>query len=335
MTDLVCCGEILIDFVPTVQGYGLRHTETFEKAAGGAPANVAVGFSRLGGRSSFVGKVGADEFGRFLQETLAAAGVNTDYLYLTEEALTGLAFVSLRDDGERDFMFYRRPAADMLLRPDEVPRELIERARILHFGSVSLIAEPARGATLAAAGFAAERGRLVSFDPNLRPALWPDLALARRQIRQGLAFASVLKASEEELIFITGEAGTAGAARLFREYPRLVLIAVTSGQSGCMLCLRGRNYTLPAFPVKTVDTTGAGDGFTAGLLFMLNGQMIERHRDVMDWEIGDDFWMLAGRFANAVGALVVTGRGGIPAMPDRAAVERFLRKSRWPRLENV
>ena len=132
MPDLVCLGELLIDFVPTVQGQRLRQVALFEKAAGGAPANVAVGFSRLGGKSAFVGKVGADEFGHFLRETLAGAGVDTRYLLQTNEAQTGLAFVSLRADGDRDFMFYRHPAADMLLCTEELPGSLLDSARFFH-----------------------------------------------------------------------------------------------------------------------------------------------------------------------------------------------------------
>lgn len=325
MTDLVCLGELLIDFVPTVQGLLLRDVTNFEKAAGGAPANVAVGFARLGGTSSFVGKVGADEFGRFLRDTLAQAGVDTRYLLLTDEALTGLAFVSLRADGERDFLFYRNPATDMLLHPAEVPVELIEQTRIFHFGSVSLIASPAREATLDLAVLAGNRGKLVSFDPNLRPALWPDLGKAREQILRGLAMAGLLKVSQDELAFITGRRLPSEAVQwLFEKYPGLMLVATTLGREGCLISLRDRTIALPGFPIQAVDTTGAGDGFTAGLLFALNNAMTEKGLATMEWENPWSFWTAAGRFANAVGALAVTKRGGIPAMPGRAAVEELL-----------
>ena len=302
----------------------LRHVTAFERAAGGAPANVAAGFARLGGASSFVGKVGADEFGWFLRDALAQAGVETSHLYATEEAQTGLAFISLRADGERDFFFYRQPAADMLLRPAEVPEALLAQCRIFHFGSVSLIASPAREATLAAAAFAGRRGRLVSFDPNLRPPLWPSLAAARDQILAGLALANLLKVSGEELVFIAErQEHDAAIAWLFREYPDLRLIATTLGRDGCLLATRGGTVALPGFPIEAVDTTGAGDGFTAGLLYVLNAGLAAEG-SAAEWEPGGGLLPAAGRFANAVGALVATKRGGIPAMPDRAAVEDFL-----------
>lgn len=321
--DLVCLGELLIDFVPTVQGRNLGDVESFEKAAGGAPANVACGFSRLGGRSSFVGKVGSDEFGRFLEETLRGCSVDTSHLLKSNKAHTGLAFVSLRGDGERDFMFYRNPSADMLLEPGEVPLELIGGARIFHFGSVSLIADPARSATLAGAEKAFRLGKLVSFDPNLRPPLWPNLELARNSITEGLKWASVLKVSDDELEFVTGEMDQNKAlGSLFESHANLRLIAVTLGGNGCTFALRDRLMNIPGFNMDVQDTTGAGDGFWAGVLFCLNRQMDGEGR--LDWSLPAHFWEFTGRFANAVGALVVARRGAIPAMPDLETVERFL-----------
>lgn len=334
-SDLVCLGELLVDFVPTVQGKRLRQVTFFEKTAGGAPANVAAGFSRLGGRSAFVGKVGEDEFGCFLGETLAEAGVDTSHLLRTRECLTGLAFVSLRADGERDFMFYRQPAADMLLRPEEVPWGVLDAAQVFHYGSVSLISSPAREATLTAAEYAARRHKLVSYDPNLRPSLWPSLDDARDGIRAGLPYAVLLKVCEEELAFVAGDVSApASAARLFAEYPRLRLIAVTRGGSGCELHVRrgsaSARIPVPGFAVRAVDGTGAGDGFTAGLLRVLQRELGGDRgatAEALDWDASDDFWYAAGRFANAVGALVVTKRGGIPAMPVLAEVEEFLNKA--------
>lgn len=325
MVDLVCVGELLVDFVPTTQGQSLRNVPAFVKAAGGAPANVAVGFSRLGGKSRFVGKVGEDEFGYFLAETLAAAGVDTSCLFKTSEALTTLAFVSLRADGERDFIFYRRPGADMLLRDGEIDGQILDGALVFHFGSISLMSDPLRSATLKMAEMAAAAGTIVSFDPNLRPALWADLADARAAMLTGLARANMLKVSGEELAFMTGNGDTRAAAEgLLARYPGLRLVAVTLGSDGCLLVFRDRALSVPGFAVTAVDTTGAGDGFTAALQVALVRRLRAGIPAAAVWSEPDRFWYEAGRFANATGALVVTQRGGIPAMPDYGTVVEFL-----------
>src|SRR5919106_6076226 len=172
MADVICLGEVLIDFVPTVTPTTLIDAPAFKKAPGGAPANVAVALMRLGRSSAFMGMTGDDPFGRFLEQTLAAAGVDTGPLRFTRDARTALAFVSLRADGEREFMFYRHPSADMLFTPGEVDEAAIRRAKLLHFGTISLISEPSRGATLHAIEVARDAGCLISCDPNLRLALW-------------------------------------------------------------------------------------------------------------------------------------------------------------------
>ena len=323
MIDLLCLGEILIDFVPTARGKRLRDVSTFKKAPGGAPANVAVGFSKLGGSAALISKTGQDEFGFFLRETLNKAAVNTSYLYSTTETLTGLAFVSLQEAGEPEFIFYRRPAADMLLHPDEITESMFSQARIFHYGSVSLIAEPARGATLKAARLAAERGLLVSYDPNLRPALWPDMKQAREEILDAIKWANIMKASRCEVTFLTELTGEKAAVSLFKRYPRLKLIAITAGEEGATLYLRQKSISIPPVSVKAIDPTGAGDGFTAALLYQVNRCTRDKSR-VQDtlWDAPDDFWHTVGRFACAAGALVTTRRGGIPAMPDLDSVQK-------------
>src|SRR5437764_13192160 len=169
MASVICLGEALIDFVADVHGVSIEDCPGFRKAAGGAPANVAVGVARLGRTSAFAGKVGEDPFGRFLERTLAENGVDTSPMRFDAEARTGLAFVSLMEDGERDFVFYRHPSADMRLRPDELPQDLFDGARIFHFGSITLISEPSRSTTLEALRRARSAGCRISFDPNLRP----------------------------------------------------------------------------------------------------------------------------------------------------------------------
>jgi fructokinase len=184
MFDVVACGELLIDFVSTESGVTLAEAPAFKKAAGGAPANVAVGLARLGYRAGFLGQVGDDDFGHFLADTLGQAGVDTNGLRFTGAARTALAFVSLRSDGERSFVFYRHPSADMLWRPEDVNAAYAGSTRIFHYGSISLIGEPSRSATLAALGYARNAGALISYDPNLRLALWDAGGLGARRYRQ-------------------------------------------------------------------------------------------------------------------------------------------------------
>ena len=204
MVDVVTFGELLIDFVSTVSGVSLIEAPGFKKAAGGAPANVAVGLARLGVSSGFMGKVGDDDFGHFLAQTLAENGVDVSALLFSDEARTALAFVSVKEDGERDFMFYRHPSADMLMRREEIDHHYIGSAKVFHYGSISLISEPSRSATLAAVEGAREHGLLISYDPNLRLSLWPSPVEARRGIELGWDFADVIKISEEELDFLAG-----------------------------------------------------------------------------------------------------------------------------------
>ncbi|MDW7982222.1 MAG: PfkB family carbohydrate kinase [Thermomicrobium sp.] len=314
MFDVVSCGELLIDFVALQRGVRLAEASAFRRAAGGAPANVAVGVARLGRRAAFLGQVGDDDFGHFLANTLRRAGVDVRGLCFTPLARTALAFVSVRADGERDFLFYRHPSADMLWRPDDVEREVVRATRVLHFGSISLIGEPARSATLAAVAEARTSGALISYDPNLRLALWPSPQAARDGILLGWREAEVIKLSEEELEFLTGTRAPEVLRGFWHE--RLRLVVVTHGAAGCTYLTANGQGTVPGFPVRVVDTTGAGDGFVAGLLVGL----LERPGD---WSLHELEQVV--RFANAVGALVCTRRGAIPALPTRSRVQRFLR----------
>ncbi len=322
MFDVIACGELLIDFVSTQSGVTLGQAPAFQKAAGGAPANVAVGVARLGYRAGFLGQVGEDDFGHFLADTIAEAGVDVGGLRFSDEARTALAFVSLRSDGERSFMFYRHPSADMLWRPEDVDQQYAAATRIFHHGSISLIGEPSRSATLAAIDYARGGGALISYDPNLRLALWPSEAAARAGILAAWPFADIIKVSEEELVFLTGETGLESAARsLWTD--RLRLLVVTRGPDGCAYFTREGSGSAPGFAVSPVDTTGAGDGFVAGLLAGLLDSMPPGgdQRDLR-WDAATLEHAL--RLGNAVGALTTTQKGAIPALPTRAAVEAFI-----------
>ncbi|HET7091121.1 MAG TPA: PfkB family carbohydrate kinase [Anaerolineae bacterium] len=319
MPDAIAIGELLIDFVPTVSGVTLIEAPAFIKAPGGAPANVAVGLARLGVSSGFLGQVGDEAFGHFLAQTLRDNGVDVSHLKYSSAARTMLAFVSLHADGEREFMFYRHPSADMLYHPEDVDPEYVRTARILHFGSISLIGEPSRSATLRAISIALAAGALISFDPNLRLDLWSDAEAAREGIRIGWPLAHVVKIGEEELRFIANADDTAEAARAVW-HPGLRLMIVTGGARGSRYITPTFAGDVAGFKVEPVDTTGAGDGFVAGLL-----KGLLDHPDAF----GDEAQLRAiCRYANAVGALTTTRRGAIPALPTANQVDEFLRHAR-------
>lgn len=304
-------GELLIDFVALENGVSVGEASGFEKAPGGAPANVAVGVSRLGHPSAFLTQVGDDPFGHYLAGVLAQEGLNLDGLRYTDAARTALAFVSLAEAGERSFVFYRHPSADMLLSADGINTAVIDQHEIFHFGSITLIDDPVRSATLYAANYAQSQGKRISYDPNLRLALWPDADSARQQMLAGLDYAHIVKVSDEEVEFMTG--GT-DITPLWRD--ALELIVVTHGKDGVTAYTREQDYTVGGFTVEPVDTTGAGDGFVAGLL---TGVL----------EHGADYGAALPeilRFANAVGALATTKRGAIPALPTREQVEALLKQ---------
>ncbi|XP_047152931.1 probable fructokinase-6, chloroplastic [Vigna umbellata] len=310
---VVCFGEMLIDFVPTVSGLSLAEAPAFKKAPGGAPANVAVGISRLGGSSAFIGKVGEDEFGYMLADILKENNVNHEGMRFDPGARTALAFVTLRSDGEREFMFYRNPSADMLLQEDELDLDLIRKAKIFHYGSISLITEPCKSAHIAAAKAAKDAGVVLSYDPNLRLPLWPSEDSAREGILSIWETADIIKVSEEEISFLTkGEDpyDDAVVRKLFHE--NLKLLLVTEGAEGCRYYTKEFSSRVKGLKVDAVDTTGAGDAFVAGMLSQLsvNLSLIQKEEELRD----------SLKFANVCGALTVTERGAIPALPTKEAV---------------
>ncbi|MDF2644461.1 MAG: fructokinase [Paenibacillus sp.] len=316
-TYIVCLGELLIDFVPEVNGQALADVTSFQRAAGGAPANVAAAVAKLGGDARFIGKIGRDPFGHFLVRALDEVGVHTAVVQ-TDEAKTGLAFVSLRADGERDFLFFRDPAADMLLRADEVQAQWLEDAAVYHFGSVSLIAEPCRTATLDAARRAREFGALVSYDPNVRLALWPSADAARAEILAQLPLADVVKVSEEEVEFLLGVNATTGAQQLLQLGPKVIII--TLGPGGCRVVTARQDVVIPGMPVAAVDTTGAGDSFVGGMLYQLVS-LGATPATIVDMLAETGAAQQVFAFANRVGAITTTRRGAIPALPTLAEVQ--------------
>ncbi|HAJ65065.1 MAG TPA: carbohydrate kinase [Clostridiales bacterium] len=314
--DVIALGELLIDF--TENGASAQGNPLLEANPGGAPCNVLAMLQKLGKRTAFVGKVGRDMFGAQLREAAEGAGICMDYLLEDTHVHTTLAFVKTFPNGDRDFSFYRDPGADMMLRSDELPLEAIKKARIFHFGTLSMTHPDVRFATRKAVTVAKEAGALISFDPNLRPPLWYDLEEAREQIAWGLSRCDILKIADNELEFMTGETDfDKGAAKLREQYPNIKVLNVTAGADGSYSYTGGRRVFVPSFRLGgTIETTGAGDTFCA---CVLNYVLEHGADDLSEAQLTD---ML--RFANAAAYLVTTKKGAIRSMPEREEVESIL-----------
>lgn len=291
MEKIWVLGDAVVDLLPDGEGKLLQ-------CPGGAPANVAVGIARLGGKSAFIGRVGDDPFGRFMAKTLADERVDVKHMRLDPAHRTSTVVVDLDDHGERSFTFMVRPSADLFLEPADLPT--FSAGEWLHVCSIALSAEPSCTATFQAMDAIRKAGGYVSFDPNIRPDLWPDENALRRCLEQALQSADVVKLSVEELAFLTGDADVReGLNTLMQRCPaRLVL--VTQGKEGVIAWHQGAVKHYPATPVQCVDTTGAGDAFVAGLLYGLAaGQEL----------------VPAIALAQRCGALATTAKGAMTALP--------------------
>jgi fructokinase len=316
MPDIVCLGEALIDMVSQAPGE-LAEAPGFEKAPGGAPANVAAGLGILGASVGFIGKVGKDPWGDCLDQTLRDSSVDTAKLVRSDEEFTRLAFVWYTDDGRHGFMFHGARAADELLRLEEIGESYIADANMFHFGSITTIHEPAREATYGAVRMARDHGCIISYDPNLRPTLWPSEKAALDEMTLALELVDVVKVNETELEFLTGKTEIAeGADVIFDLGPELV--AVTLGAEGCYFHHSSGTGSIPGHRVEVVDTVGCGDAFVAGMLL----GVLECERDLGDLTTGD-LQAICG-FANAAAAITATGKGAIPALPTRDEVNELL-----------
>ena len=310
MIDITTIGEILIDL--TQSGKTEQGIPKFDANPGGAPANLAVAAARLGARTAFIGRVGNDSFGDYLKRCLAENGVDVRGMSMDEKARTTLAVVALDERGERTFSFYRDPSADVNLSMEHVPMELLGGTKVLHFGSVSLTAEPARTATLEAAKTAKASGAYVSYDPNYRASLWPDEETAVRNMTEPLSMVDILKVSDEELPLLTGCTDPEkGSARLTDQGVRLVL--VTLGAEGAFYRFDGHTGHVPGVPCQVGDTNGSGDTFFGAALSQL-----VKLSSLDQLTVPELRRILA--FANKAASITTSRHGAIPAMPTLAEV---------------
>jgi fructokinase len=324
MPDVVCMGELLVDFVATGRNVPIAASPGFVRAPGGAPANVAVALNRLGLSSRFVGKVGSDPFGDYLRGVLADAGVDTRYLLSDASARTTAAFAAVWDDGRKEFFFYRNPGADMMLNAEEIVPEILAGARCFHYGSITLASEPAAAAQRKATALARDLGLMITYDPNYRPTLWPGESAARETIREAFSHCHMAKVSDEEWEIATGERTLeAGIEAILAKGVELVVIS--RGAAGAVAATRRHMVSAPAWQVPVVETTGAGDGFLAGMVARL---LPERERlgslALVDKAVLEE----SLSFANAVGAITCTRPGAIPALPSLAEVMEFLKTAK-------
>ncbi|HIT64682.1 MAG TPA: carbohydrate kinase [Candidatus Ventrimonas merdavium] len=314
--DVTALGELLIDF--TENGLSSQGNPLLEANPGGAPCNVLAMLSKLGRKTSFIGKVGDDQFGHMLKDSIESAGIDSAGLVLDGKAHTTLAFVHKLPDGDRTFSFYRDPGADILLRKDEVSREQIAASRIFHFGSLSFTHPGVREASEYAIACAKEAGVQVSFDPNLREPLWESLEKAKEAICWGLSQCDVLKISDNEVTFMTGETDYPKGAKLLQEQYQIPLVFVTFGKEGSMALWNGKQIQArPFLQEGTIETTGAGDTFTGSVL---NG-LLEYGLDGLDEERLEQMMT----FANAAASLITTRRGALRVMPERDEVEALIK----------
>ena len=312
MIDVVALGELLIDFA-TISADGEGYP-TMAAHPGGAPANFLAALAKFGASAALLGKVGRDTFGKLLTDTLRKAGIDTRGLVADDSVFTTLAFVTFDETGDREFAFSRKPGADTCLRFEELELGLIDEARVFHFGTLSLTDEPARSATYRAVAYAKSRGKLITYDPNLRKPLWNDLDACRKQLLWGLSQADVVKISDEEVEFLFGLEPVAGAAHILENFG-VKLVFVTCGAGGCWFRNAQASGWVPALKeIQVIDTTGAGDIFGGSALWKLL-QLGKAPETLTEDELTD-----VVRFACTAAGLSTTRPGGISSVPDHEEI---------------
>ena len=314
--DVTALGELLIDF--TENGSSAQGNPMLEANPGGAPCNVLAMLEKLGKKTAFIGKVGNDMFGTQLKNAVEEVGIDTRNLVIDNEVHTTLAFVHTYPDGDRDFSFYRNPGADMMLTKDEIQEDLIRDSRIFHFGTLSSTHEGVREATRYAIDVAKEAGCMITFDPNLRPPLWKTLDEAKEQMEYGFENCDVLKISDNEIQFVSGEEDYDKGIKYLQEKYQIPLIFLTMGKEGSRAYYKNFRVEQPGFTVKAIETTGAGDTFCG---CSING-VLKYGLDNLDEAKLKEILT----YANAGAALITMKKGAIRSMPEPENIKELIGK---------
>ncbi|MFV8439904.1 aminoimidazole riboside kinase [Vibrio owensii] len=305
MSKIWVTGDAVVDLIPDTES-------TYLKCPGGAPANVAVAISRLGGNSAFFGRVGQDPLGRFMKATLAQEQVNTDYMLLDEAQRTSTVIVDLDDSGERSFTFMVKPSADQFLIPADIPAFV--QGEWLHVCSIALANEPSRSSTLKAMQDIKAAGGFVSFDPNLREEVWANPEELKPVVRQAIELADVVKFSDDELLFLTDTDSLEAGLEAIKAFNN-TLVLITQGAKGALVVFEGEQELIAGQAVKPVDTTGAGDAFVGGLLARLAQQNEWANKEAIHSAVN---------WANGCGALATTQKGAMTALPTQDALLAYI-----------
>lgn len=312
--DVTALGELLIDFA--VNGESEQGNQLFEACPGGAPCNVLAMLNKLGRKTAFIGKVGDDQFGKLLKDTITNTGIEAKGLVMDKDIHTTLAFVHTFPDGDREFSFYRKPGADMMLKEEEVDYDLIRQSKVFHFGTLSMTDEPVKTATKRALSVAKEAGCMITFDPNLRPPLWKTLDEAKEQMEYGFENCDVLKISDNEIQFVSGEEDYDKGIKYLQEKYQIPLIFLTMGKEGSRAYYKNLRVEQPGFTVKAIETTGAGDTFCG---CSING-VLKYGLDNLDEEKLKEILT----YANAGAALITMKKGAIRSMPEPQNIKELI-----------
>ncbi len=315
--DVIALGELLIDF--TDNGVSTQGNTLFEANPGGAPCNVLAMLNRFGHTTAFIGKVGEDIFGLRLKRELEEIGIDTCGLLLDKEVRTTLAFVQNDETGDRSFSFYRNPGADMMLCPEEVQEDWIQGAKLFHFGTLSMTHEKVREATIKALELAKKHRLLISFDPNLRESLWDSLENAKKQVAYGLQYCDILKISDNEIQWFTGEEDYDKGIRMLQDTYQIPLILLSMGKDGSRAYHKDFRVEVPSFLQKnTIETTGAGDTFMGACLHFVLRKGLE---DLREADLRE---MLT--VANGAASIITTRKGALKVMPTIEEIEGFIKE---------
>lgn len=311
--DIVAIGELLIDFTPVK----IDGDTYFKENPGGAPCNYLTAAQKYGMKTAFIGKVGNDGFGQKLKTTVDHIGIDTSNLILSDDYNTTLAFVHLSDDGDRNFSFYRKGCADIMLEREDINYDILKDSRLLHFGSLSFTDEPSKSTVLELLDRAKSMGIIVSYDPNYRPPLWDSENNAIENMKKGLKYADILKVSDEEAKLLTGEEDPLLASEILSEYG-VKLIMVTLGVKGAFYYHKNGHGYIEGRKARAVDTTGAGDTFFGYLV----AQILDGNIDLDKIDNGKIKGIV--KFANYAASICIEGYGGIPSIPEKVEVEELL-----------